>query len=78
MGNNIRQLQKNKKFRNILKSQKIAWRLFARCHQFGLQDENGKIAVCMGKYNGIYDYFICFGKFESISEHELKLIDIEA
>lgn len=71
----IKQLQGNEKFRKILRKHKIGWRSFVKYSAFGFKHE-GKQAVCMGKFNGVYDYFICYIKIENISYEESKLIDV--
>jgi len=76
----IRQLQKSDKFRNILKKHKIGWRTFVNYKAFGIGHpyESGgyKQAVCMGKYNGVYDYFICYITITQIDRDSFKLIDV--
>ena len=79
----LKQLQRNEKFRAILKKHKIGWRAFEKYNAFGLGhdyyvDSNNSYrkAINMGKFNGIYDYHICFGIFEQIDEFESKLIDV--
>ena len=59
MTNIINQLQKNETFRAILKTKKIGWREFKQYHFFGIKNIDSKTSICMGKYKGQYDYYIC-------------------
>jgi hypothetical protein len=73
----IKQLQKNTKFRSILKKHGIGWRRFVSYCAFGLLNyETGNKAVCMGKHNGVYDYFICFIRTKTIDMYEEQLIEV--
>jgi len=54
------ELQTNRKFRKILKRNKINWRTFLKYSFLGSLDlESNRQAVCMGKWEGSYDYLIC-------------------
>ena len=80
----MRQLQKNTKFRKILKQHKIGWRRFVKYSDFGMaypvDSVQFKQAVCMGKWNGQYDYFICHiikeNKLDENGQIESILIDV--
>ena len=72
----LKQLQMNEKFRSILKNQKIGWRHFAKYHQYGMLDENNTFCINIGKWNGVYDYNICFAKEQIMNDENNKLLDV--
>ena len=78
--NIVKQLQKNKKFRSILKKHKIGWISVARYCVLGepsfVDDKITKKALYIGNYNNFFRYFVCYVIEKEINENESELINV--